>query len=467
MKSTLTLLTAAALLSTTALANAETLRIFSDGVTESIVNAYNTRQSASILGNTGDLLGELDTTVNRSPSAYLNNPAEERARYEDDHDTLMSLFKFVGEDGTDMGMLNFYAVHNQNVNNTNRLLNADSKGYASVLAEKELNPSGTMIGKGNFVAAFANSNKGDTSPNTNGPVCRSGPNLGMPCDFETSQCPGDNGRLTVGNCWASGPGENEDSMDSARIMGERQWIAAQVSCPSLPSPLFPSFAPFLPPCPFPSLHHPPAFLPSFIHAIPFHQYYHSLIVSTLPLASCHLPLLPLFVSSFLLIALPYNLCSFPLFLPSSFPSFLPSSTLPSSLHDILPPFLHDFLRSQCPSFLPSFLHNGFPSSFTMSFLHNGLPSFLPSQCPSFTMSCPSSSSSLAQDLFETAATPITGPVDYRIAWVPMNDTTIEAICYPPFSSLPSFPSFLPSIHPSSFSWCLPSSNAPSCLPACF
>jgi neutral ceramidase len=206
-------------------ADEEVLRIFSDGVTESIVNAYKTRQSASILANAGELLGDVDTAVNRSPSAYLNNPAEERARYEYDHDKLMTMFRFVGEDGDDMGMLNFYATHNQNVNNTNRLINADSKGYASILAEKAYNPDGTQIGKGEFVAAFANSNKGDVSPNTSGAICRSGPNQGMPCDFETSQCPDDNGRMTIANCWATGPGE--DSMDSARIMGIRQWTAAQ------------------------------------------------------------------------------------------------------------------------------------------------------------------------------------------------------------------------------------------------
>ncbi len=43
----------------------------------------------------------------------------------------------------------------------------------------------------------------------------------------TSQCPTEDGRMSISDCWASGPGKNEDSMDSARIMGIRQWTAAR------------------------------------------------------------------------------------------------------------------------------------------------------------------------------------------------------------------------------------------------
>lgn len=41
--------------------------------------------------------------------------------------------------------------------------------------------------QGPFVAAFANSNLGDVSPNTNGPHCI---DTGLPCDVITSTCNG-------------------------------------------------------------------------------------------------------------------------------------------------------------------------------------------------------------------------------------------------------------------------------------
>lgn len=38
--------------------------------------------------------------------------------------------------------------------------------------EKFVNGNETLPGKGNFVAAFASTNLGDVSPNTNGPRCQ-------------------------------------------------------------------------------------------------------------------------------------------------------------------------------------------------------------------------------------------------------------------------------------------------------
>jgi hypothetical protein len=55
------------------------------------------------------------------------------------------------------------------VNNTNRLLSSDNKGYAALVTELAHNP-GELPGKGSFVAAFPSTNLGDVSPNTNG-VC--------------------------------------------------------------------------------------------------------------------------------------------------------------------------------------------------------------------------------------------------------------------------------------------------------
>lgn len=46
-----------------------------DGIVESVKRAQNNMRQGHLLVETGDLL---DASVNRSPSAYLNNPSEER-----------------------------------------------------------------------------------------------------------------------------------------------------------------------------------------------------------------------------------------------------------------------------------------------------------------------------------------------------------------------------------------------------
>ncbi len=48
---------------------------------------------------------------NRSPSAYLANPAEERAQYDGDQDTTQTLLKFAGASGEARGFLAFFPVH--------------------------------------------------------------------------------------------------------------------------------------------------------------------------------------------------------------------------------------------------------------------------------------------------------------------------------------------------------------------
>jgi len=53
----------------------------------------------------------LDANINRSPSAYLANPAEERAKYQYDQDKDMTLLNF----GADRGFLSFFAVHGTSI----------------------------------------------------------------------------------------------------------------------------------------------------------------------------------------------------------------------------------------------------------------------------------------------------------------------------------------------------------------
>jgi neutral ceramidase len=63
---------------------------------QAITDAHNNMQPASLEVAQGALL---DANVNRSPSAYLANPEEERLGYEHNVDKNMTLLKVMGSDG--------------------------------------------------------------------------------------------------------------------------------------------------------------------------------------------------------------------------------------------------------------------------------------------------------------------------------------------------------------------------------
>lgn len=178
-----------------------------DGISRSIEQAHENLRRGYIYWNEGDLL---HTNINRSPSAYEANPAEERAKYKNNTDTKMVLLKFTDLQNNPIGTINWFAVHPTSMNNSNLLISGDNKGYAELMFEARMNRN--LPGKGPFVAAFAQSNEGDVSPNLKGPRCI---DTGLPCDFQKSTC---NGRTE--KCIAFGPGS--DMFESTRIIGERQ-----------------------------------------------------------------------------------------------------------------------------------------------------------------------------------------------------------------------------------------------------
>jgi neutral ceramidase len=153
-----------------------------DGIIESIIAADNDLKPGKILLAQGQVEG---AGVNRSRVAYMNNPAAERAKYAQDVDTTMTLLKFVRDAGP-IGALNWFAVHGTSMNYFNKLISGDNKGYAAYAMEQA---HGTRYaGKPEFVAAFAQSNAGDVTPN-----------------------------LNLNN---TGPGKTD--VESTRIIGERQ-----------------------------------------------------------------------------------------------------------------------------------------------------------------------------------------------------------------------------------------------------
>jgi neutral ceramidase len=158
-----------------------------DGIAESITASDADLKPGKVLLSRGEVEG---AGVNRSRVAYMNNPAEERARYANDVDTSMLQLKFVREDGP-VGILNWFAVHGTSMNYFNKLVSGDNKGYAAYAVERA---HGThYTGKPEFVAAFAQTNCGDVTPN-----------------------------LNLNN---TGPGKND--VESTRIIGSRQARVAE------------------------------------------------------------------------------------------------------------------------------------------------------------------------------------------------------------------------------------------------
>ncbi|GAB0099781.1 Neutral ceramidase [Sergentomyia squamirostris] len=190
----------------------ETFNALVLGIAKSISRAHNSMTQGRLIISEAEIV---DVNINRSPSAYQNNPEEERNQYKYNVDKILTQIRFLSTSGKLMGAINWYPVHPTSMNNTNKLVSSDNMGYAAILLEQEFNP-GRMIGKGDFVAAFASSNLGDSSPNIMGPKCE---HTGEACDVLTSSCP-----PKAGQCFASGPGSN--IFDSTRIIGQRIYKGA-------------------------------------------------------------------------------------------------------------------------------------------------------------------------------------------------------------------------------------------------
>ncbi|KXZ50831.1 hypothetical protein GPECTOR_15g517 [Gonium pectorale] len=104
-----------------------------EGVLAAVRQAHSSLRPASLSLATGELRG---ASINRSPTAYLANPQEERDLYEADVDTRMALLRVAGAGGAGRGALSWFGVHCTSLNNTNRLVSADNKGAAQLLLER-------------------------------------------------------------------------------------------------------------------------------------------------------------------------------------------------------------------------------------------------------------------------------------------------------------------------------------------
>lgn len=126
----------------------------SDAIIEGTVLAVQRAHASLALGKLS--LGNttiLDANINRSPTAYLANPADERARYRYDVDKDMTVLRFDDLNGNARGLLSFFPVHGTSlyevghldlyprtwvvtrIIQNNTLVSTDNKGMAAYLYE--------------------------------------------------------------------------------------------------------------------------------------------------------------------------------------------------------------------------------------------------------------------------------------------------------------------------------------------
>jgi neutral ceramidase len=134
-----------------------------------------------------------DASVNRSRVAFERNPEADRAFFPDGVDPQTTLLRFA-RDGKAVGAINWFATHNTSMTNRNRLISSDNKGYAGYHWERLVEGVDYLEdGDPAFVAAFAQTNAGDMSPNLH---------------------------------LHPGSGPTEDEFENTRIIGRRQYDAA-------------------------------------------------------------------------------------------------------------------------------------------------------------------------------------------------------------------------------------------------
>ncbi len=162
-----------------------------DGITESVRRAHDDLGPATLSLGHGELT---DASVNRSRGAFDRNPVQDKAFFPNAIDPQTTVLR-IDKGGSAVGAINWFATHNTSMTANNTLISPDNKGYAAYHWEREVAGVDYRAARTPaFVAAFAQGNAGDMSPNLN---------------------------LRPG----SGPTENE--FDNTRIIGTRQYEAAR------------------------------------------------------------------------------------------------------------------------------------------------------------------------------------------------------------------------------------------------
>lgn len=138
-----------------------------------------------------------DASANRSPSAFARNPEADRAVFPMGIDPQTTLLR-IQREGRSVAAINFFATHGTSMTNLNTLISGDHKGYAAFHWERIVESADYLAGQPGFIAAFAQTNPGDMTPNVE--------------------------RRSVGGKQGIGP--TQDETENTRIIGRRQYDAA-------------------------------------------------------------------------------------------------------------------------------------------------------------------------------------------------------------------------------------------------
>lgn len=136
-----------------------------DGIVEAVERAHEDLAPATLRLVHGELR---DASVNRSRAAFDRNPEEDRAFFPDAIDPQTTLLR-IDRDGEPVGAINWFATHGTSMTSGNTLISGDNKGYAAYHWERVVEGVDYLADPDpDFVAAFAQTNAGDMSPNLDG-----------------------------------------------------------------------------------------------------------------------------------------------------------------------------------------------------------------------------------------------------------------------------------------------------------
>lgn len=148
-------------------------RTIVDGMVAAIRQAHANIQAHPETAPIRLAVGELlNTNINRSPEAFVLNSEAERREFLDgrgepvETDKRFVQLNLVRGTGAAVGVINWFGVHPTILGTELNLVSGDHKGFASLGFEKIMRTRyDAQPGADNFVAAFAQTDEGDASPN--------------------------------------------------------------------------------------------------------------------------------------------------------------------------------------------------------------------------------------------------------------------------------------------------------------
>ncbi|TXR47566.1 neutral/alkaline non-lysosomal ceramidase N-terminal domain-containing protein [Phyllobacterium endophyticum] len=135
-----------------------------EGIVRAVDHAHQNMTEGRLYYGTGKLYG---ASANRAliPFGLNSLSQEDKDYYKNGVDPQMTVLKFVDSEKKIRGVITWFAVHTTSIGPENHLISSDNKGYAQYYWEHFESRRDPGLYADDFVAAFAQSNPGDISPN--------------------------------------------------------------------------------------------------------------------------------------------------------------------------------------------------------------------------------------------------------------------------------------------------------------